>query len=241
MVIRRVPVGLEARARASHGRNAGPVGALDALCARKPDAQVALLQGSFDWIHNGHLELFEAIARTSVDVVVVMPTVTNDDKPFLAADARARLALVEAAVAAHPALKDRVVVSDAAIARGAEAPHVLIEQLLTSYPDARFSYVLGADAFNASARWPTFGVVEDHMALMVVPRAGVALENQRRADTLVDVTPTAISSSEVRRALAEGDLSALRGRVPPTTMAALEQALATQRAARARAAKLLDG
>lgn len=210
---------------------AGPVPELDWLIKSKPNARVALVQGSFDWIHNGHLDMIGAVAASKsgttqepFDLVVVMPTTSNKQKAFLADGVAQRFDLVKRAVAGREDLRGRVAVSDAAIKNS--SPDGLIRQLLETYGTARFTFVQGADAFNQSAKWPTFSVVEDNMDLAVVPRAGVTLEHSERVDQLIDVQPTAISSSEIRKALDAGDLSGIKGRVPASTFAALTRELA---------------
>src|SRR5690349_850954 len=91
----------------------GPVPAIDALLAKKPNARIAVVQGSFDWFHNGHLELAGNAAAAGYDLVVVMPTAEYERKPYLRNAFDRRLALASQAIASRPELAGRVVVSDA--------------------------------------------------------------------------------------------------------------------------------
>ena len=83
----------------------GPVPEVAALLEKKPTARIAIVQGSFDWVHNGHLDLVDAVvgartqpkkggANTPFDLVVVVPTAVYERKPFLAASYERRIDLV---------------------------------------------------------------------------------------------------------------------------------------------------
>lgn len=214
----------------------GPIPELDRLLTEKPNVRVAIVQGSFDWFHSGHLALLEGVLSAGekrgqpFDAVVVVPSRPHDygDKSYLVTSYDRRLNLVRAAVESSPKLKHKVVVSD--LSRRTEAkPAQLVDTLAQAYPSFGFSYALGADSVALSEKWPKFRETlgSSKVELLALSRAGY---DSTPGVDWHSAKPVSISSSEIRRALAEGDVSGIRGRVPPSTFEALEAQVATDRA-----------
>lgn len=201
---------------------------LDELLKAKPNATIAVVQGSYDWVHRGHLNLIAGIAAHRVDgepydMVLVVPTAEYDRKPFLQHSFGRREALLKEAVAAEPALRDgRTIVSDVSKLVGG-TPSDLMKALVRAYPSGRFSYALAADSFNDSPRWPDFRFIEENAELIAVNRAGYELADPTRASQVVAVPPVEISSTEIRQAVRDGTVTALQGRVPEATLRLLER------------------
>lgn len=230
----------------------GPIDAIGELLARKPNARIALVQGSFDWFHAGHLALVDSVARGKTkdartgkaepfDLVVVLPTHEYERKPYLRNSFERRLELVQAAVEDTSALRGRVVVSDA-MARLPNRPAELLQELKGAYPGAHLAYCLGADSFNESAnhqRWPGFDWVERHVPIVVVPRGGHTVERGERATAQLTGPTVTVSSTEIRRAIYDNDIERLVGRVPRATMQAIREEAVRREDGRRAGARLL--
>jgi nicotinate-nucleotide adenylyltransferase len=228
-------------ALAGVARAGRPFPEIDAILARQPKARIAIVQGSFDWVHKGHVELFGA-ARKAYDYVVVVPTREYARKPYLRSSFDRRVRLIEQAIAAEPELRGRVAVSRAT-ATIPNRPSEILTELTRRYPGRGFAYVLGADSFDESKDWPGFPAFEKHpdISLVAVARGGARLEHPERAAAVLDGPTTRISSSEIRRALAAGDVKALKDRVPRTTYLALSLEAARRRRERPAGAALVGG
>jgi nicotinic acid mononucleotide adenylyltransferase len=232
---------------AEGGRGTGPQSPFARI--KKAGARVAIVQGSFDWVHNGHLELMErallakdAEGKSQFDHIVVMPTRSYEKKPFLRGSWARRVALLKAAIAEHPALRDRVIVSTAHQDLP-NTPAQLLHGLHSGRPDLELSYVLGADSFNESKAWPGFSTLGSipGFRLAVVGREGHAIEDTARAHLVLAPAKTKISSTAIRQALDEGDLSSIAHAVPKATLVALEQELARRELERKAGDRLLPG
>lgn len=212
-------------------RPRGPVGEIGRLLARNPRARIAIVQGSFDWVHKGHLEMISAAASgkkrdgsPNYDLVVVVPSYEYSKKPFLKASFGRRLGLMRAAVA-EASLGSRVVVSNATQKLGSR-PAVFIENLAKAYPGAQISYVLGGDSYNESAGWPGFerALRDNGVELRVAKRPGTKTKLRASDRALPKRAGTEISSTEIRDALQTGQLESVAKRLPSATLAALRQA-----------------
>lgn len=188
--------------------------------------RIALFGGTFDPIHNGHIELALAFASLlSLDRVIVMPTfipphkLKNDMAP--AVD---RLAMCRLACAPYKELA----VSDLEInRRGASFTILTLEELHRQYPDAQLFLLTGADMFLTLATWYRFADIARLATLCAAPRddADAAclrecandLEAQGARCVVAEFTVPAWSSTEVRRRLQNGE--ALDGEVPSAVAA----------------------
>ncbi len=232
-------------AEALGGRATGLEPQLDLLIAAKPKPRIAVIQGSFDWVHNGHLELIagaanacDASGQPRFDQVVVVPTHEYPRKPFLKASFERRVAQLSEAIAER-GMSDTVYASTVS-ARAGGSPAELAKALLGAYPEARFSYVLGSDSLIESAHWPHFDTVEQGMELLTVPREGHPLEGVDRAAGVLPPAQTRISSTEIRQALDQGNLAPILGRVPPSVVRGLEAELALRASSEPAAARLVN-
>ncbi|MBW2731428.1 MAG: hypothetical protein JRH20_03490 [Deltaproteobacteria bacterium] len=206
------------------------------LLARKPNAHIAVVQGSFDWTHQGHLDLIATVANTKAqrpDVVLVLPTHKPSNKVHLFGTFGRRLKHLGAAVAGDTRLDQRVSVSDLGrmldrSAPGAQRdlPWNLVRELRRAFPRAHLSYALGANAFTASRGWKDFdqALRESKVDLVAVRRPGTHLDDAelKRASRVIGrAGKKAISSTEIRRVLDAGSLVGLKESVPLSTYQAL--------------------
>ncbi len=177
--------------------------------------RIALFGGTFDPIHNGHVELArEFAALLSLDKVVVMPTFIPPHKlKSNMAPAVDRLAMCRLACAPYKELT----VSDMEInRRGASFTVLTLEQLKEQYPDAELYLLMGADMFLTVSTWYRFADIARMATICAAPRdaadaaclrAHAAKMTALGARCMVaEFTVPAWSSTEVRERLKNGEL-----------------------------------
>jgi nicotinate-nucleotide adenylyltransferase len=176
--------------------------------------RVGLLGGTFDPIHNGHLELARAFARRlSLDEVVLMPTNLPPHKMKKEmAPAADRLAMCRLAVQGDTLFS----VSDREITRGgASFSADTLDALRAERPDADWYLIVGADMFLSLSTWYRFADIARMASLCAAPRDGAGfarleeyaatLRAQGARCELLDLPVMAVSSTGLRRRLAAGE------------------------------------
>lgn len=115
---------------------------------------MAVFGGTFDPFHKAHEWLCQTVlARSEVGLLRLMPCQTPALKSPAQADARDRLAMLEAWVETQHA-KDRLVIDRRELDRSGPSYSVdTLTQLQQEFPDWRRVFVLGADAFESLPRW----------------------------------------------------------------------------------------
>lgn len=177
--------------------------------------RIALFGGTFDPIHNGHVELArEFAALLSLDKVVVMPTfipphkLKNDMAP-----ATCRLAMCRLACAPY----EELTVSDMEInRRGASFTVLTLEQLHSQYPNAELFLLTGADMFLTLGTWYRFADIARLATICAAPRDAADAASLRAHATklealgarcvVADFTVPAWSSTMVRERLRSGEV-----------------------------------
>lgn len=185
---------------------------------------VAILGGTFDPVHNGHLRVaWEAAEALDADVRL-MPAHVPPHRPMPVASATQRVAMLRAALAGQSRLQ-----LDERELRRAEPSYsvVTLREMRAEFgPGQSLVLLIGADAFAGLPTWHEWRALFDlaHIAVLTRPGHGVALaeelqreiaarqapspgEMRRRAAGLVcdlPVTPLDISASAVRALLASG-------------------------------------
>ncbi len=176
--------------------------------------RIALFGGTFDPIHNGHIELARRFARLlSLDRVILMPTFVPPHKLRCEmAPAIDRLAMCRLACEPYAELT----VSDMEInRRGASFTVLTLEQLHRQYPESELFLLTGADMFLTLGTWHRFADIARLATLCAAPRdttdAAVLrtyakqLEEQGARCEVAEFTVPAWSSTEVRERLQRGE------------------------------------
>ena len=176
--------------------------------------KMGLFGGSFDPIHQGHLEMALRIAeRLELDGVVLMPTFVPPHKIRESmASAEHRLAMCRLAAQGHPQLQ----VSDLELTReGASFTVDTLEALCEQYPDTQWYLLVGADMFTTLRTWHRFADIARLAVLCTIAREGTDTARLREyADELmadgircfVDENPVEpYSSTQVRERIAVGE------------------------------------
>lgn len=171
-----------------------------------PDS-VGLLGGTFDPPHNGHLRVAQDVLQgLDLDRVLLIPVrVPPHKRAEGVTPAALRLEMVRAAVAGVPGLD----VSGIEVER--EGPSYTVDTLRQMHderPDAELTFIVGADQLAEMADWKDPAEISALARLAVMNRGGVEPVEPDWDLTLewtaVSVTPLDVSSTQIRRMVAEG-------------------------------------
>jgi nicotinate-nucleotide adenylyltransferase len=183
----------------------------------------AVLGGTFNPIHLGHISIAEAAAEElHLQTVYLMPAHVS---PFKRTDMHVsdqdRLAMVRLAVQNHPHLS----VLDYEIRKqGISYTWETLEELSQMYEDTDFWFIVGGDSFLQLESWNHGPEILRKYGIILTIRPGISSEACLQMKTqyenkfgarisLVHNDPMDISSTEIRRRAAEG--KSLEGLVPP--------------------------
>lgn len=168
----------------------------------------AMFGGSFNPVHNGHVELLERmISEFNLDKVFVIPTNVTPlkDNSYMAC-AEDRLAMCRLAFSNVPAVE----VSDMEITREGKSYTVdTLKILKEKYTDAKLHLIVGADAFLQLPLWfkaeeifslaKILTIVRDDIDYDSLKRAGESYKEKFGAEFGIIENPvTDISSTEIR-------------------------------------------
>lgn len=202
---------------------------------------IALLGGTFDPVHYGHLRFADDIRRAlGLGDVRFVPSATPPHRRAPAASSEDRLAMLDLAVRDFPGLA----VDTREIARGGRSYTVeTLEELRRKAPATPIVLLLGADAFRGLTSWHRWRELFDLAHIVVVPRPGSKLDqdlppelaDEWNARLTADaralrarpagsiyvhaVAPQTISSTQIRNALRAGDAKSIEPLLPPPVLA----------------------
>lgn len=176
--------------------------------------RVGILGGTFDPIHNGHLEAADAARRElTLDRIMLLPARTP---PHRSAEPRAsafhRFAMAALAATTKPGME----VSDLELHRdGPSYTSITLQQLhAEGYKPSQLFFILGADAYAEIATWHDYPRLLDFSNFVVVSRPGISMSHITSSPRMFFVaadTPD-ISSTEIRRRVSAGE--SIDGLVP---------------------------
>lgn len=172
--------------------------------------RIGLLGGSFDPVHRAHIALAEsAHDALALDVVQLIPAGNPWQRAPLAADTRHRLAMLRLAAKKRPWLQINPIETERS------GPTYTIDTLEALSPDADYYWILGADQLNNFCSWRGWQKITEYVHLVVAERPGstarppAALQQQLlsldKALIHLPFSPRAVSATEIRRRLAQGD------------------------------------
>jgi nicotinate-nucleotide adenylyltransferase len=171
-------------------------------------ARKALFGGTFDPIHNGHLEIARAAAeRFGLGRVLFVPAGNPPHKPGgVTAPWEDRARMVELACADAGEGDERFEVSriEAPVDGGRSYSIVTIEKLL-AMGYAPLSFLIGADAFREIRTWHRWREVVAAVEFIVVTRPGASFEIPAGARVReLGGLDLPVSSSDIRKQVADG-------------------------------------
>jgi len=141
--------------------------------------QVALLGGTFDPFHNGHLRMAIELRLAGFDQVLIIPNAVPPHRPQPGASAEQRLAMI------HQVIDDidGIDVDDCELARGGDSYSVLtLEEKRQQLGDAAgLTWVMGDDAFAGLHKWHQRERIAELANVLVVSRGQ---ENQFESGSL---------------------------------------------------------
>ena len=182
------------------------------LKLRELEGVTAVLGGSFDPIHNGHVHIARQILYWSrVANVLFVPNGNHHFKQGLVRLSFAdRYALVKAAIVNEA----RMAISSADRS-GTGYTADLMKQLYKDHPDTSFVFVIGSDNLTSLPEWYNFPWLVKNVYFLVLPRPGFQIEmeimNQIKASILpIELSP--LSSTEIRARIDQGQ--SITGLVP---------------------------
>lgn len=170
----------------------------------------ALLGGSFDPIHNGHLHIARQILSSGfASTVVFLPNARHNFKQgSVVLDFANRFALVEAVL--EPGME--VWPDDSA---GSGYTSDLMQRLYQQHAEKNFLWVIGSDNLSTLAWWHDFNWLRENVTFLIIPRPDFPL----RAEVLdlikheiLQIEVSYVSSTRVRRRIKAG--RSLYGLVP---------------------------
>jgi len=174
-------------------------------------ADIGILGGTFDPVHNGHLAAArQLLGVANLDQVWLMPNATPPHRtavPVAPADDRMRM--VELAVAGQ----NGVLASRTEVDRGGISYTIdTIRQLAREYPRQRFAFLIGSDAALQIRSWHDAEALlaEGYFVIFNRPETALAIETLRELgfvparSRIVHLDTPAIAAHQVRDRVARG-------------------------------------
>jgi nicotinate-nucleotide adenylyltransferase len=187
-----------------------------------PRPRIGLFGGTFDPIHQGHVEVADTV-RTVLDLDRMLVVVANhpwqkQDRPVTPAEDR--FAMVVAALADHPHLEPSRLELD----RGGPSYTIdTVRHLLDEQPGAELFVVVGADVVTDLDTWHEHEQLRERVMLAVVDRPGVDQVRPPAGwrSVRVAVSPVDVSSTELRTILESG--GSVAGLVPEAVIRCMSE------------------
>lgn len=178
--------------------------------------KIGILGGSFNPIHNGHLNMaIKAYEQYHLDEVWLIP---NGNAPHKdsekMADATDRLAMCELVAQEYSFIKtcDIEIISEEY-----SYTYITVTKLREMYPNYEFYFIMGADSLDYFEKWKKPEIIASICKILVVNRDEYSekdiVEKIRRINTIfpadiyiVHCPKVNISSTELRKQLAKDDV-----------------------------------
>ena len=185
---------------------------------------IAILGGSFNPIHNGHLKLaIKAYESFPVSKVLIIPNYSTYYKEDAGKDATSdRVEMVKLAIKDYPYME----FSDIEIRRAGVTYTIdTIEELLNDDPSLKIYFIIGGDSLQYIDKWKRAEELLSKVTILTAVRDDVDTKKSRRliadlksryvnADIrLMDMKGVVISSSDIRNRVMAG--ISIEGLVPP--------------------------
>lgn len=178
--------------------------------------KIGILGGSFDPIHNGHLNMaLKSYEQFDLDEVWLIP---NGNAPHKdsdkMADASHRLAMCQLVAQEYPFLKtcDIEVVSEEY-----SYTYITVTKLKKMYPEHEFYFIMGADSLDYFEKWRKPEIIASVCKILVINRDEFSEEDMaEKIRRINDIFPADIdivhcpkvdvSSTELRQKLDKADI-----------------------------------
>ncbi|MCD8480447.1 MAG: nicotinate (nicotinamide) nucleotide adenylyltransferase [Candidatus Cloacimonetes bacterium] len=172
----------------------------------------AILGGSFDPIHNGHLYLAkEVLSLSPVEKVILVPSFNHNFKgDRIILDYDTRLELAKEAVNHFAPLhfpvqppedyRSPIEVWDAERGESGYTSD-LIRKLKLQRPEQAFAFIIGADNLEKLPQWHDFDWLKEHLHFIILPRPETSMPCDVLSlihHSILEMPLCPISSSEIR-------------------------------------------
>lgn len=169
--------------------------------------RVVLYFGSFNPIHKGHVAVAERVLERGLcDEVWFVVSPQNPLKPkaeLIDEHHRLNMVRLAAEVSRYP---DRMKVCDVEFDMPRPSYTIdTLEELGRRWPEVQFAMLVGTDIVGQIERWKRWEEIVSRYKIYVYPRRGYVGDGDARFEALEGEPFEDCSSTEVRRALAEGD------------------------------------
>ncbi len=180
---------------------------------------MAIFGGSFNPPHVSHvLAVVYALSTAAIDEVLVVPVFSHPFSKELASFDD-RLAMCELALGWIPRVRVSTVERELG---GASLTLRTVEHLAATHPDWSLRLLIGSDVLGDLPKWHRFDRIAEVAPPLVLGRVGVVPPppGEGPAAGLAAPLPVLprVSSTEIRAALALGELDAVRARVPSAVL-----------------------
>lgn len=172
---------------------------------------IGIFGGSFDPIHNQHLEVaLQALKQFTLAEVQFIVAKQSPLKNVSYATASDRYKMVQQAIAGYP----KFVANDLELHREQLSyTAATIKWFQQRYPKQKLAFIMGADCLHSVKSWPDFDKVMDQINIIVAPRLNVPypdwfkpapisdFANHTGQFFLLDLPAKADASTEIRQLL----------------------------------------
>lgn len=181
--------------------------------------KIAVLGGSFDPIHVGHLHIASQVLQMgAAQEVWFIPSGNHRFKQsIIMLDFDARISLIQRAIASEPRFKcldiDRAGMGDG-------TTYDIMQRLKSAYPQHTFSFLIGMDNLSQLPTWHNFNWLKDNIRFLISVRPGFspdpAVISQLNDFGYLNCKPMDVSSTNIRARLSSG--LGIQGLVPHTLL-----------------------
>ena len=179
--------------------------------------KVGLLGGSFNPVHNGHIELAQtALDSFKLDKILFLPSGTHPlKKDSSITPKEIRYDLTRKAIASHPNFEISQLDMNTT---GPSYTKLLVMRLQKEFPYDKFCFIAGSDIVSELQKWHDHKWLLDNIEFIIAHRPDIdtsAWKNLEYIDKFhfMEMKPVNISSTMIREMIINGkDISAL---VPP--------------------------
>ncbi len=164
----------------------------------------ALLGGSFDPFHKGHLHIAQQILKApEIERLIFLPCGRhNFKKSSIRMEFETRFQLIQKCISDVPQME---VWADDSEEMGSGYTADLMRRLIANHPDKHFCFVIGLDNLKSLPQWHDYRWLQENVEFLVVPRPGYEpiekVLNQIKA-RIIPITLSGVSSAEIRSRLA---------------------------------------
>lgn len=175
--------------------------------------KVGILGGSFDPIHQGHINIAQrAREEYQLDEVWFIPAGHSPNKNETAmTSARQRARMTSLAIAEYPYFRLSTVEMDS---RETSYTYRTLEKLDNAYPDIQFYFIMGADSLDYFEQWKHPEIICQHAILLTAVRDDMDIAEINKKITAIQALfpasifpvhggKTEVSSTEIRRQVSE--------------------------------------